>query len=64
MTTAGWVMFLFSWTLIISLSSFCMTRVLGLKNSQAEHIKPIHEIDTGDLTEEASKHREGEGKSD
>ncbi|MDH5478996.1 MAG: hypothetical protein OEY50_11745 [Nitrospinota bacterium] len=48
MTVAGWVMFIFSWTLIISLSAFCMSRVLMLQDAQAEHIKPIHEIDTGD----------------
>jgi len=38
-----------SWSFIIGLSVFCMKRVIGLKNSQADHIKPIHEIDTGDL---------------
>jgi len=60
MTAAGWMMFLLSWTLILSLSGFCMSRVLRLQDSQAAHIRPIHEIDTGDLTEEVSKHRERE----
>lgn len=49
MTTGGWVMITLSWSLIIALSAFCMKRVIGLRNSQAEHIKPIYEIDTGDL---------------
>ncbi|MDH5508896.1 MAG: hypothetical protein OEZ32_00915 [Nitrospinota bacterium] len=62
MTIAGWVMFLFSWTLIISLSAFCMARVLKLQDTQVEHIRPIHEIDTGDLTDEVKKHREGKGR--
>ena len=49
MSGAGWIMFLFSWALIIGLSGFCMNRVLRLQQTQAEHIRPIHEIDTGDL---------------
>lgn len=49
MTIGGWVMLISSWSFIIWLTVFCMKRVIGLKNSQAEHIKPISEIDTGDL---------------
>jgi hypothetical protein len=49
MTIAGWMIFLFSWTLIIGLSAYCMYKVLRLKETEAEHIHPMHEIDTGDL---------------
>ncbi|VAX20503.1 hypothetical protein MNBD_NITROSPINAE04-472 [hydrothermal vent metagenome] len=49
MTAGGWVMITLSWSFIIGLSAFCMKRIIGLKNSQADHIKPIYEIDTGDL---------------
>ncbi len=55
MTTGGWIMIALSWSFIISLSAFCMKRVIGLRNSQADHIKPIHEIDTGDLDDSEKK---------
>ena len=52
MTNGGIFMFAASWTLIIGISYFCMSRVIKLQDSQAEHIKPIIGMDTGDLSEE------------
>lgn len=49
MTTGGWVMLTLSWIFIIGLTTFCMQKVIRLRNSEAKHIKPITEIDTGDL---------------
>lgn len=49
MTVGGWIMMTVSWIFIIGLSTFCMRKVFKLRNSQADHIKPIYEIDTGDL---------------
>lgn len=51
MSAGGWIMMLVSWAFIISLGVFCMRRVLTLREEQAEHIKPIYEIDTGDVEE-------------
>jgi hypothetical protein len=52
MAVGGWVMMIFSWIFIIGLSVFCMRIVLQLQSSKAEHIKPIYEIDTGDLDDD------------
>ncbi|VAX24745.1 hypothetical protein MNBD_NITROSPINAE04-1826 [hydrothermal vent metagenome] len=49
MSAGGWFMITVSWAFIIGLSVFCMRRVLKLRDTEAEHIKPIYEIDTGDL---------------
>jgi len=49
MSVGGWLMMVFSWTLILGLSGFCMKKVIQLKSAKAKHIKPILEIDTGDF---------------
>ncbi len=49
MTTGGWIMLTVSWTIIIALSAFCLGGVLRLEDSQADHIKGINKIDTGDM---------------
>ncbi len=54
MSAGGWFMMILSWGFIIGLSAFCMKRFLQLRNSQAKHIKPILDIDTGDLDDSDS----------
>ena len=51
MTAGGWFMMISSWALIIGLTFFCMRKVLKLRDEEAERIKPIYEIDTGDVEE-------------
>ncbi len=51
MSAGGWFMMTVSWLFIIGLSAFCMRRVLKLRDTEAKHIKPIYEIDTGDLND-------------
>jgi len=55
MTVGGWIMMLTSWTFIIALAWFCMRKVLTLRKSDAENIKPIYEIDTGDTNDKQNK---------
>jgi hypothetical protein len=43
MTTGGWIMIVFSWVLIISLTGFCYWRIFGAKHP---HIQAPLEIDT------------------
>ena len=61
MTGGGWFMITISWVLIIGLSAYCMKKVFQLRDSQAEHIKPILEIDTQDLDVSEFK-KDGEEK--
>ena len=49
MSVGGWVMMTLSWSLILTMTVFSMSRVLRLKDDQARGVKPIEEIDTGDL---------------
>lgn len=55
MTPGGWITLIASWTFIIVLAVFCMRKVLSLRQREAEHIKPIYEIDTGDVEEDPGK---------
>lgn len=55
MTIGGWITLVFSWTFIIGLTVYCVRKVLILRQSEAEHIKPIYEIDTGDLGNDPGK---------
>ncbi len=48
MNGAGWFMMIGSWIAIGSLTIFCMRKVIHLTLSQAEHIRPLYEIDTKD----------------
>ncbi len=49
MTIGGIITMAVSWTFILCLSIYCMRKVLKLRDTEAEHIKTIYEIDTGDL---------------
>ncbi len=49
MTAGGYIMMIGSWVFIIALAWFCMRKVLTLRKADAENIKPIYEIDTGDV---------------
>ena len=55
MTPGGWITLAVSWTFIIALAVFCMRKVLSLRQTEADHIKPIYEIDTGDVEEDSGK---------
>ncbi|VAX26235.1 hypothetical protein MNBD_NITROSPINAE02-837 [hydrothermal vent metagenome] len=48
MTIGGIIIMAASWTFIIGLSIYCMRKVIKLRDTEAEHIKTIFEIDTGD----------------
>ncbi|MBF0170441.1 MAG: hypothetical protein HQK87_05025 [Nitrospinae bacterium] len=52
MSAAGWIMMTGSWLFIGGLTLFCIRKVIRLTLTQAEHIRPIIEIDTGDQKEE------------
>lgn len=43
MSTAGWIMFAISWTVIFSLVIFCYTRIFSVRKT---HIRAPLEIDT------------------
>ena len=48
MTSGGWVMMVFAWMFIGGLSLFCIYKVVTLRERDANRIKPITDIDTGD----------------
>ncbi len=58
MTAGGWVMLIIIWGFIISLTVFCMRTVLRLRDVEMDHIKPMLEIDTGDLDEQDKEKEE------
>ncbi len=45
MSDGGLLMMITSWSIIILLAGFCIKKLLGLKEKQAEHIKPMTDID-------------------
>jgi hypothetical protein len=55
MTIGGWITLVFTWSFIIALAVYCARKVLILRQAEAEHIKPIYEIDTGDRDNDSRK---------
>lgn len=55
MTIGGWITLVFTWSFIIVLAVYCVRKVLVLRQAEAEHIKPIYEIDTGDRENDPGK---------
>jgi len=55
MSVGGYIMMIGSWAFIIVLAWFCMRKVLALRAEEAEHIKPIYDIDTGDTNGKKDK---------
>lgn len=51
MTTAGWMIMIASVTGVLSLTAFCMWRVLTLKPAEVAELNAPLEIDTGDITD-------------